>query len=634
MHNSLIYDWNVTQPCSTKRKIEINDETLRDGLQACGITIPGQKSKLQIVKLIDELNIDSACIGYPASSAANFNDVDQIIQYHKDHLLNVSLSCAARTNESDLIPIIELSEKHQIRLDANIFIASSPIRQYVEGWDIKDILDKIKRTLSFAQQHNIPICFITEDTTRSKWKDIETIYLTALEYGAYRICICDTVGHATARGVVNIVGSIRELLNKNRSNALIDWHGHNDKGLALACALVAIEAGADRIHATGLGIGERSGNTSMEQLIINLMQMGLVNQLNVGKIKEYCQTISNAFNYDIPINLPIVGKKVFATASGIHADAVIKGKQKDDDIADIVYSSIPASQVGRQQLIEIGPISGKANVAFWLEKNNLKNDTLIPKILDYAKKKRTILSNHEIWRLIQNDNSALVHADEKNTVGSIPPLINECNDKYLEKFLNKRTELMEYIKGKDQISIGTLGPEGTTSYSALVDFQSYLRNLNDTINQSIRLWNNFDLVHKNLLDHNVDMIIIPNTYSNITEMYWEQEIRVIYSFFLDTPPYGLVGPKDKPIEAKKGFIKIACCKPVFCLKDSVIDNLPLQNGACKLIEAYSTVESVEFVKDGKADYAITSATSIEGTDLKFVAPGFVAQILWTVFAHK
>lgn len=417
---SLIFDWNVpdntddnNNNANTTKSIEINDETLRDGLQAPGIDNPNVEKKIKIVQLISEMNINAACVGFPSSNGIMYKDVEQIIKFVIENKIKLQIGCAARTVEKDIKPIIELSQKYGIPLDANVFVATSPIRQYIEGWDIGHILGLVRKSVSFAVKNNINVCFITEDTTRSKPDDLRAIYSEAVEHGAARVCLCDTVGHATPDGTKNLIKYMKSIINNNNKKILIDWHGHNDRGLALANSLAAIDAGADRIHATGLGIGERTGNTSMEKLIINIKMNGL-HHFNTAKLKEYCLAVSDALKHKIPPNYPIVGRDAYRTATGVHADAIIKAMQKKDHwLVDRVYSSVPARDVGAEQIIDIGPLSGKSNVTYWLEKNDVEiSKELINAILSEAKISRRNLTNLEISKIVKEYNNTRLSQEE------------------------------------------------------------------------------------------------------------------------------------------------------------------------------------------------------------------------------
>jgi isopropylmalate/homocitrate/citramalate synthase len=404
---SLFYQWNKRGNETYPRDIEINDETLRDGIQAPGIKQPSLKEKIKIVECIHSLGIDSACIGFPAAGPAMMRSLESMIRYIQDNRISLRIACAARTMESDIAPIVELSQKFGISIDANVFVGCSPIRQLVEHWDLNRILELVKDAVSFGVRNYIPVCFITEDTTRSRPEHIKSIYETAVEYGAYRVCLCDTVGYATPQGTRELVQYVRSFLEPHSKEVYIDWHGHNDRGLGMANALAALEVGVNRVHATGLGLGERTGNTSMEQLLINLKLMELKAFSSI-KLKDYCYTISRACRVSIPPNLPVVGSKVFTTAAGVHAAAIIKAQKMDSNwLADRIYSSVPASELGFEQKIEIGPMSGKSNVIYFLQKHNIKDETLADDIFEQTKKKSIPLTQQEMAALFQNHGHTL-----------------------------------------------------------------------------------------------------------------------------------------------------------------------------------------------------------------------------------
>jgi 2-isopropylmalate synthase len=177
----------------------------------------------------------------------------------------------------------------------------------------------------------------------------------------------------------------------------IDWHGHRDRDLATMNSLAALEAGATRVHATALGIGERVGNTPMDSLLVNLVMMGY-KKYDLRPLLEYCTAVSEACGVPIPDNYPIVGRDAFRTATGVHAAAVIKAWKKGDrELMDMVYSAVPASLIGREQEIDIGPMSGKSNVTFWLEKRGIKpTDQIVERVFQRAKASATTLTEEEI----------------------------------------------------------------------------------------------------------------------------------------------------------------------------------------------------------------------------------------------
>ena len=400
----LIYDWNVQgiKPEKPAKEIEFDDETLRDGIQSPTIKEPAIDEKIKILHLMEELKIHSADIGLPGAGPRLAQDVTQLAQEIKDNKMNIQASCAARTVEADIRSVIEISQKVGIPICVDMFIGSSSIRRYAEDWSIDRMIRNTEGAVQLAKKYNLPVMYVTEDTTRANPEMLRILYKTAMENGADRICVCDTVGHATPYGIHNLLSYVKHLVKETKEDTKIDFHGHRDRGLSLVNTLTSVIAGADRIHGCGQGIGERCGNTPMDHLLVNMKLLGWIDN-DLTKLPEYCETIAKSCDIEIPYNYPILGEDAFRTGTGVHATAIIKAIKKEDDkwLADSVYSGVPASMVGREQKIEIGPMSGKSNVIFWLEKNGYEKDQkLIDGIFDLAKSKNKILSDQEIQEFL------------------------------------------------------------------------------------------------------------------------------------------------------------------------------------------------------------------------------------------
>jgi len=402
--SDLIYDWNIIGRAeTTNRPLELNDETLRDGLQSPSVIDPPIEKKIEILHLMDSLGIDTADIGLPGAGPRAVADVTRLAQEIVDCRLDIRPNCAARTVLADIQPIVEISEKIGIPIEACTFIGSSPIRQYAEGWSLEMMLTATEEAVKFAVAHGLPVMYVTEDTTRAHPATVRALYRTAIEAGARRICVCDTVGHATPDGVRALISFIKSVVEEMEltEGVKIDWHGHQDRGLGVINAIAAYEAGADRLHGTALGIGERVGNTSMDQLLVNLQLMGYIDR-DLSNLKRYCETVSTSTGVPIPISYPVVGRDAFRTATGVHASAVIKAFNKGDDwLADMVYSGVPAKMVNCEQTIEVGPMSGKSNVIFWLERNGIEpTKERVERIFDRAKQSDSVFTDEEIMRLV------------------------------------------------------------------------------------------------------------------------------------------------------------------------------------------------------------------------------------------
>ena len=394
----LIHDWNKTE-ARTLPVVMLNDETLRDGLQSPSVRCPTIEEKLRILHLIDRLGIDTADIGLPGAGAHVVRDVERLAREIVDQQLKVRANCAARTVIADLRPIVEISQRVGMPIECCTFIGSSPLRQYAEGWEISQLLRLTEEAVAFAVGEGLPVMYVTEDTTRADPETLRQLYSAAIRAGASRVCVADTAGHATPAGAAAVVAFVRGIVEACGGTAGIDWHGHRDRDFAVINTLAAIDAGATRVHGTAIGIGERVGNTPMDMLLVNLVLMGYVER-DLSALVEYCQVVSDATGVPIPANYPVVGRDAFRTATGVHAAAVIKAyRKKDMALVDAVYSGVPASMVGREQEVEVGPMSGKSNVIFWLERRGIAvEDTLVDRIFTKAKNSASVLSEEEILR--------------------------------------------------------------------------------------------------------------------------------------------------------------------------------------------------------------------------------------------
>lgn len=397
MRDSLIYDWNRIGSPAAPQAIQLDDETLRDGLQSPSVRTPSIGEKIRILHLIDQLGIDTADIGLPGAGAHVVDDVERLAREIVDAKLGVRANCAARTHVNDIRPIAEIAQRTGLPIEVGAFIGSSPIRQYTEGWTLDWLLRSTEEAIGFAVGEGLDVLYVTEDTTRADPETLRALYGCAVRAGAKRICIADTVGHATPWGASAVVRFAGQVARDAGADVGIDWHGHRDRDLAIANSLAALDAGATRIHAAALGIGERVGNTPMDLLLVNLVLMGFLRR-DLTSLGAYCEAVSEACRVPIPDNYPVIGKDAFRTATGVHAAAVVKAWRKGDtELMDAVYSAIPASLVGRRQQIDIGPMSGKSNVVFWLEQHGIPpSDPVIDRVFQRAKASMTVLSEQEI----------------------------------------------------------------------------------------------------------------------------------------------------------------------------------------------------------------------------------------------
>jgi isopropylmalate/homocitrate/citramalate synthase len=402
--NDLIYDWNKCKKFKFrhKRKLELDDETLRDGLQSPSVTDPSIKEKIKFLELMESLKIDSADIGLPGSGPRAQADIRTMAEHIGKNRMKITPNCAVRTVKDDITPLIEISEKVGYPIEACTFIGSSPIRQYAEGWALDKMIKLTEDAVSYAVENGLPVMYVTEDTTRADPKTLKKLYTAAINAGAKRICVCDTVGHATPIGVYYLMKFINGLVEKLNPKVKIDWHGHSDRGLAIPNTMAAIAQGADRVHASALGIGERVGNTPMDLLLVNLKLEGIFRR-DLTKLAEYCKFASEICDVPIQPNYPVMGCDAFRTATGVHAAAIIKAQNKGHDwLADRVYSGVPAGMFGLKQIIEIGFMSGVSNIVYWLKVRGIEpHKEIVDEIFRIAKQHNRILSDEEIEEIIK-----------------------------------------------------------------------------------------------------------------------------------------------------------------------------------------------------------------------------------------
>jgi 2-isopropylmalate synthase len=403
--SELVHDWNLTEgDWKPAKRIELDDESLRDGLQNPSVRDPALEDKKRILHLMNRLGVDTASLGLPGAGPKAYEHVKALCEEIRDSRLDITANCAGRTMIQDAEPMVRITQETGVPIEACLFIGSSPIRQFVENWTVDEILERSTKAVSYAAGEGLPVMYVTEDTTRTDPATVKRLYTAAVESGARRVCVCDTVGHATPAGAHALVAYVREIVDATGEDVKVDWHGHRDRGLGVANCLAAIRAGADRIHGCAIGIGERVGNAEMELLLVNLMLLGWSDR-DLAALPEYCATVSEAVDAPIPRNLPIVGEDAFETATGVHAAAVVKALDKGSDwLADRIYSGVPAGAIGRKQGIKVGIMSGKSNVAWWLrEHGHPVTDAVVQRILGAAKHSATNLTDEELERLVAGD---------------------------------------------------------------------------------------------------------------------------------------------------------------------------------------------------------------------------------------
>ncbi|MBZ5642348.1 MAG: LeuA family protein [Acidobacteriia bacterium] len=401
--DGLIYDWNTAGDFlfPPGRKITLDDETLRDGLQNPSVHNPTIEEKIEILHLMESLGIESANIGLPAAGPRAYADAEALAVEIARSRMKIRPNCAARTVEDDIRPVAKISQRAGIAVEVGMFLGSSPIRRLVEGWTVDFLLRTTENAVRFGVAQELPVMYVTEDTTRTDASTVEALYSAAIRCGARAIVLCDTVGHATPMGAYNLVKFAREkIVAPSGQSIRVDWHGHCDRGLAIANSFAAIAAGADQVQSVANSLGERVGNTPTELMLVNMQLLGMIDR-DLSKLRQFSEAVARATHTVIPPNYPVVGRDAFRTATGVHAAALIKAQRMGDAaLADAVYSGVPASLFGLEQIIEVGPMSGKSNVLHWMHRHGIPpSDETAQRVLDAAKLASTVLTDEELFAL-------------------------------------------------------------------------------------------------------------------------------------------------------------------------------------------------------------------------------------------
>jgi 2-isopropylmalate synthase len=413
---ALIFDWNTIDYDISRNSnnhphgVWFDDETLRDGLQSPSARNPTISQKIELLTYMEKLGIQKVDLGLPGAGPFHVEHIDAMLNHIIENDYAIRPGAAVRTLMHDIQPLVDLQQKHGIQIQASAFLGTSPIRQFTEGWTMERLLSTMETAVSFAVENDVPVMFVTEDTTRSKPEDVKMIYQRAMELGVRRLCVCDTCGHVTPNGVKKLLNFIDEEVIKDsgymRNEIEVNWHGHQDRGLGVANNIAAVEAGADVIHGTALGVGERAGNAPLDQTLVNLKLMGVIDN-DLTLLDEYVRKANEYIEVPLPHNYPVFGRDAFETGTGVHASAVIKAMKKGDQwLADRVYSGVPAADFGLKQVIRIGHMAGRSNIIWWLEQNEIEvSDDLVAHMFEIAKSQRRNMSDEEIHQAVESFNS-------------------------------------------------------------------------------------------------------------------------------------------------------------------------------------------------------------------------------------
>lgn len=377
----------------SKKDIQVLDTSLRDGLQDSQIRHPNLEEKEHLVDLLVQAGVDAIDVAIPIARGSHLRDAIQLARRIPS---NINVVCLARTDVNDIQAAVDLAQGAGRQIETIVFCGASPLRRWVEEWNVSEITRWMAESVSFANKEGLLSTVATEHTTQTEPEVLKQIYLAGLDNGGKKLCIADTSGAANPVSTANIIRFFRDDVLKGFEYVDVDWHGHNDRGLSVINSLVALASGARRVHGTVIGIGERAGNTPLEQILINLKMGGDPKRQNLQAINELATFASAIFNTPLPSNYPGLGEKVYITASGIHAAAELKARQLG--LRGITpYSAVNPEWVNRETDVVVGPLSGSRNVRFVAERLGIPiTDNLINRSLDFAKSANRILTDQDI----------------------------------------------------------------------------------------------------------------------------------------------------------------------------------------------------------------------------------------------
>lgn len=407
----IFYTWNSVSP-ERLGDVKVDalkfdcvfDETLRDGIQAPTVRNPPLEAKKKIVDYMVRSGVRHADLGFPGANETALNECVQLVEHIKENSHELKPAFAGRTTTSDISAISRVAELTQMNIEAYGFVAISPIRRYVQGWDISEIQSSIKTSSKECREGGSEFVLVLEDAFRCPPETLKEIYDVALESCPSRICLCDTVGAALPEGTKALIQWTAGYLQDQNGGIPLEWHGHNDRGMAVANSLAALDAGCSRVHGTILGVGERAGNAALDQLIVNLYSTTDLPE-NLKPLVDYADFAQEELAVNLPYNYPALGRDVFKTSAGVHAAAILKAHKSGNSILkDMVYSSVVASQLGREQEVLIDEVAGANNVEYWFLSQGRTDFTKEKSeaILREAKSRKGFLSDEEIRNVIDS----------------------------------------------------------------------------------------------------------------------------------------------------------------------------------------------------------------------------------------
>ena len=382
----------------TKDRVLIFDTTLRDGEQSPGATMTHDE-KLEIAELLDDMGVDIIEAGFPIASEGDFRAVTEIAQRAK----NSTICGLARANYKDIDRCWE-AVKHAPSPRIHTFIGTSPLHRAIPNLTMDEMAERIHDTVSHARNLCENVQWSPMDATRTEWDYLCRVVEIAIKAGATTINIPDTVGYTAPAESADLIKRLIETV-PGADSIIFATHCHNDLGMATANALAAVIGGARQIECTINGLGERAGNTALEEVVMALKVRGDIMPFSTGvdttKIMNISRRVATVSGFPVQFNKAIVGKNAFAHESGIHQDGMLKNKE--------TFEIMRPEDVGLSGTsLPLGKHSGRAalraklkELGFDLADNQL-NDVFV-RFKDLADRKKEVYDDDLIALVRQND---------------------------------------------------------------------------------------------------------------------------------------------------------------------------------------------------------------------------------------
>lgn len=397
------YDWNT--PSTRRRPVDVGDSTFSDAPQSPSANEPSLAAKRRLLSLMSELGLRSAALGYPGSGPRQFAETLELARELTRTQLPIDASCSARASVKDVGVALDVRERSGLDLELAIALPVSPVRLDAEGISMDRLQESAETSISYARRAGARVVAVLEDAARTPPELLAVLIQHVLSLGATAVRVADTVGHATPDGTRALLRFAADQVRVRHGRPIrLEWHGQQDRGLALANALAAVDTGVDRLYASALGLGERCGTVPLEVLLTNLRITGGWPH-TLGALQEYAESAAAAFGVAIAHAHPVIGADAFRSGTGAHATALVKALRAGDrSMADDVASAVPAGLVGAEHRVDVSPVSGLSNVRWWLAQHGYDPGDLVlmRELLLAVKQTQRVATDDELHDMVSS----------------------------------------------------------------------------------------------------------------------------------------------------------------------------------------------------------------------------------------